>query len=163
MPDPLALIAAYRARGVLLDANLLVLYVAGSHDRRLVLRLKTTRGFSEADLELVAALVAEFDRLVTTPHVLTEVNGLLNVGGLGRLRHEVLGTFAERIDETAEVYHPAGAIAADPAFRRLGLTDAAALALAADGPLVISADLDLCVAPESRGLGVINDHRIRPL
>lgn len=164
MHDPATLVSEYSSRGILLDANLLVLYVAGSHDRRLIPTLKATRsGFSVSDFRFVANLVASFDRLVITPHVLTEVNGLLNTGLPGRLRWDVFGTFAERIRAGVEVWHSAESLTADPIFRRLGVTDSGILSAAREGPLVISTDLDLCVALESRGLGVINYNRVRPL
>lgn len=165
MPDGLArfddLIRRYRTRGVLLDANLLVLYVIGSHDRRLISTVKATRQFDERDFEFVANLVAFFDRLVTTPHVLTEVNGLSNTGLPGRHRWGFLQTFQNRIDEMLETHTEATDLASHPAFRRLGLTDAAILSLAMTGPLTVSTDLDLCVALESQGLDVVNYNHIR--
>ena len=156
-----ALVGRYRTRGVLLDANLLVLYVVGSHDRRLIPTVKATRQFCERDFEFVANLVAFFDRLVTTPHVLTEVNGLSNTGLPRRHRWDFLRTFQERIGEAVEVYAEAEGLASLPVFRRLGLTDAAIVDLARDGPLTVSTDLDLCVALESRGLDVVNYNHVR--
>ena len=162
LPAPLgALVREYRGRGVLLDANLLVLYVVGRHDRRLVRSLKATRQFDERDVAFVVGWVALFDRVVTTPHVLTEVNGLLNTGLPGRLRWDVLASFESEIGGVVEVTDAARRIAGDPAFRRLGLTDAAILALGEGGPLTVSVDLDLCVALESRGLGVLNYNHVR--
>ncbi len=155
------LVSAYRARGVLLDANLLVLYIVGSHDPRLIGSVKATRSFTVRDYEFVAGLVSLFDRLVTTPHVLTEVDGLSNVGLPGRHRWDYLDTFRQRIEEAVEVQTPARDVVADPAFLRLGLTDAAVLTLGEGGPLVVSTDLDLCIALESRGLGVVNYNHIR--
>ena len=159
------LVEEHGARGVLLDANLLVLYVAGRHDQRLVASLKATRslGLGARDFQLVVAAVGAFGPLLTTPHVLTEVNGLLNTGLPGRHRWDVMSTFSAVIGESAETSASAPALARDPLFRRLGLTDASILSLAVAGPVVMSTDLNLCVALESRGLKVINYNRIRPL
>ena len=148
------LLGRYRGRGVLLDANVLVVYVVASVDRRLVGRLKATKDYRGRDAALLSAIVASAGRLVTTPHVLTEVNGLLNIGGPDR--HRVLGALAEVTGKAEEVYRAARRVSADSAFRRLGLTDAAILDLAAGGPLVVSADGDLCNELLSRGAGALH-------
>lgn len=165
MPDARArfdeLVGRYRTRGVLLDANLLILYLVGSHDPRLIQTTKATRQFNKQDFEFVARLVAYMERLVTTPHVLTEVNGLSNTGVPRRHRYDYLSTFREQIGGMVEVLAEAKEIALRDVFLRLGLTDAAIITLATDGPLVVSTDLDLCVALESRGLDVVNYNHIR--
>ena len=164
MPDPALariapLLGRYRGRGVLLDANVLVVYVVGRAGRRLVNRLVATKNFDGRDAAFLSAIVASVGRLVTTPHVLTEVNGLLNVGGLGRLRYRVLGAFAEVLKEVEEVYRPGRGATNDPAFRRLGLTDTAVLALGVEGPLVVSGDGGLCNELRSRGAEALHYNR----
>ncbi|MEM7787318.1 MAG: hypothetical protein AAF594_06270 [Bacteroidota bacterium] len=154
-------VARYRNRGVLLDANLLVLYVVGSHDARLIQATKATRSFERRDFEFIARLVAYAGRLVTTPHLLTEVNGLSNTGVPRRLRRDYLTTFRKQIGSMVEVHTEAAAIAEDEVFLRLGLTDAAVLSLGGDPPLVVSTDLDLCVALDSRRLAVVNYNHVR--
>ena len=165
MPDPALariapLLGRYRGRGVLLDSNVLVVYVVGRADRRLVRRLAATKDFDGKDAAFLSAIVASVGGLVATPHVLAEVNGLLNVGGLGQLRYGVLGAFAEVLREVDEVYQPGAETPNDPAFRHLGLTDTAVLALAAKGPLVVSKDGGLCNELWSRGAEALYYNRM---
>ncbi len=129
-----------------------------SHDPRLIGTVKATRQFREEDITLLAGAAS---RLVTTPHVLTEVNGLANTGVPRRHRWAFLQTARDLIVTLDELGIAASVAAADDAFPTLGLTDAALLALAPGGPLVASIDLDLCIALDIRGLDVINLNRIR--
>lgn len=167
MPDALDqfndLVSRYRSRGVLLDANLLVLYVIGSHDRCLISTVTATRQFDGHDFEFVANLVAYMGRLVTTPHILTEVNGLSNTGVPRRHRWDYLSTFRERIAEMVAVLSESKDVASHEICLRLGLTDAAIAALAVDGSLGVSTDLALCVALKNQGLDVVNYNHIRSL
>ena len=142
MPDFLeATIGPHRHRGLLLDSNLLVLYVVGQADRRLVRSFKRTREFTDADFRLLFGLMASFSSLVTTPHVLTEVNGLTNQL-TGAHRQNVRAWIALDTPRWDERHAPAAALTGTAAFARLGLTDAAlvSLARAPDGPFVLSTD-----------------------
>lgn len=156
------LVDRYRSRGLLLDANLLVLYLVGTYDPRLIDDVRATRGFGRRDFEFLVAVASGFDRLVTTPHVLTEVNGLANIGMPGSKRWAYHASFKTWTSAAVETWEPSVDLMAEPEFLRLGLTDAAVISLAMTGPLVMSTDLDLCIALESRGLDVVNYNHLRP-
>lgn len=136
-----ARLGPYRRRGLLLDSNLLLLYVGGQTDRNLVASFKRTRSFADADFRLLVLLTTLFDSLVTTPHVLTEVNGLTNALA-GSYRVDVRARLASDIAVLDERHTPAIGLASTTAFKGLGLTDAALAFLAQppDGPLVLSTD-----------------------
>jgi hypothetical protein len=70
------LIAKCRANGLFLDSNLLLLLLIGAVERGLVIRFKRTRVFLQEDYDLLCDVVAQFTRVVTTPHVLAEVSNL---------------------------------------------------------------------------------------
>ena len=153
MPDLLeAYIGPHRRRGLLLDSNLLLLYVVGQTDRRLVRSFKRTQEFTDADFRLLFGLVTSFGSLVTTPHVLTEVNGLTNqLTGAHRQNVRVrIALDAPRWDER---HVPAGPLTRTAAFASLGLTDAALAFLAhgPDGPFVMSTDGALVQLIAGRG------------
>ncbi len=137
-----ARLGPYRRRGLLLDSNLLLLYVVGQTDRNLVASFKRTRSlFTDADFRLLVLLTTLFDSLVTTPHVLTEVNGLTNAL-TGSYRVDVRARLASDIAVLDERHTPAVGLAVTTAFNGLGLTDAALafLAQSPNGPLVLSTD-----------------------
>lgn len=157
-----ALFERYRTRGLLLDSNLLLLYTIGSHDERLIESFKRTKTFTRDDFRLLARIIRLFKRIVTTPHILTEVNGLSNQVP-GGIRYDYLGTFGKRLTECDERFVTSAVVAETPAFRVFGLTDAAIAEVAKDQALVLSVDLDLVVHLQKSGLDAANFNNIRPL
>ena len=142
MPDVLAArLSPYLRRGLLLDSNLLLLYVVARTDLRLVRSFKRTRSFTLLDARLLSALVSLFDSLITTPHVLTEVNGLTNALS-GVYKPNVRTQLAMDIPGWDERHIPAVDLVKTLAFTGLGLTDAAlaSLSQSKDGPLLLSTD-----------------------
>ena len=142
MPDILsARLGPHRRRGLLLDSNLLLLYVVGISDRRLIRSFKRTQAFTDADFRLLVGLMSAFDVLVTTPHVLTEVNGLMNALK-GAHKPRVRARMSLAALEWDERHVPARDLVGAAAFLGFGLTDAAlaALSQSEDGPLVMSTD-----------------------
>ncbi len=69
---------AYRRRGLLVDANLLLLYFLGSYDRKQISSNKRLATFSVEDFDLIVRVLKLFSLLVTTPNILTEVSNLSN-------------------------------------------------------------------------------------
>jgi len=83
---PGELLRRYASRGLLIDTNILLVYVAGLADRALVEKLRRNkRGYTAAEFDLLARLVAQFHLVVTTPHVLRDdfaLYGRLTAEGL---------------------------------------------------------------------------------
>ena len=74
------MVEKYKSRGLLLDSNLLLLYLVGAVDPTLVgtgqyNKLST---FKVEQIIMLRQLIAFFPRVVTTAHVLTEVSYLVN-------------------------------------------------------------------------------------
>lgn len=156
--DPL--FPKYRNKGLLLDANLLLLYLVGELDVKLVPSFKRTRAFTVEDFLLLKAVVSFFPILVTIPGVLAEVNSL--AGHLDGRRQTAFRTLFERkIRVLKEDYAPSREAAYSPAFRRLGLTDAAIILACRDKYLALSADFPLTQFVESNFLDVVNFNHIR--
>lgn len=156
------LFGRYRARGVLIDANLLLLYFIGSYDRRQITSFKRTKVFSVEDFLLLGDLLHFFDRVVTTPHILTEVNGLSNQLP-GKVRFDYYSTFGRKAAELEEREVAVSVAAEDAAFRFLGLTDAAIAVAASARVLVLSVDLDLVTHLQNRGIDALNFNHLRTL
>ena len=81
MLDAAALIEKHRAKGVLVDTNLLVLFLVGTVNRQRILNFKRTGDFAIEDYDLLVRLVAWFGRLISTPHVLSQVSDLTDLSG----------------------------------------------------------------------------------
>lgn len=92
------LASRHRGGGVLVDTNLLLLFYVGGYDRNLVERFpRTADRFVASDFDTLNGLLASFDKVATTPHILTETSNLL--GQLGG--HARTGCF-EMLDRRTE-------------------------------------------------------------
>jgi hypothetical protein len=70
------LVVRYARKGILIDTNILLLYFLGSFDQDLIPSFKRTVQFTVEDYNTLLLLLQMFDRLVTTPNILTEVSNL---------------------------------------------------------------------------------------
>ena len=135
---------------VLLDTNLLLLFLVGGSDPAR-LQWKRLASFDHDDLVWLVKRVGKRPH-VSLPNILTEASNLLH----GREREtfagasELLGAFAQRL---SELYVPSRDAVRDPAYLRLGLTDAAICLMAQDNVEVMTEDHDLA--------GVLSGRRVR--
>jgi hypothetical protein len=114
----------YRGKRVLLDANILLLYLIGSFERRRVEQFKRTSDFSVADFDLLASILTAFRTVVTTPHLLTEVSNLAN--SLPEYLKPLWSEhFALQTNRLLEVFEPAVNVMQQKSFGLFGLADAA--------------------------------------
>jgi hypothetical protein len=87
----------YRARGILVDTNLLLLFFIGLFDRGQISRFKRTKTYTGEDFDVLDRFLSQFARLITTPNILSEVSNLS--GQLGEpVRSRCLGHFAKHFD-----------------------------------------------------------------
>ncbi len=156
------LVARNRTRGVLVDSNLVTLLLVGAHRRDLVLRYKRTANYSLADFDLLESVVLQFGRIVTTPSILAEVSNLTNKGAAPEALRAIRGGLQAWIHRADETYQPSAVLTTSPLFVRLGLTDCSVVDAARDC-LTLTADLDLYVQCQARGLDAVNfTHYLRP-
>jgi hypothetical protein len=144
MSDIDTLVAKHRRNGVLVDANLLVLWLVGRVNPRRICQFKRTQSYDEHDFYALSEILAQFPRKLTTPGIWTEVSNLTDLAGdelmsVRRLIREDL--------QVVEEHHVESFRAANhPVFTRLGLTDAAICEYSREPMLVLTDDLDLYVA-----------------
>lgn len=157
-----SLFARYRSAGVLVDANLLLLYAVGDYDRGQIERFRRTRDrFVAEDFDTLTRVLRRFDKVVTTPHILTEVSNMM--GQLsGRVRDGSFELFARSILLMTEEYATAADLSKNPAFVRFGITDAS-IRDVASGYLVLTDDLPLYGYLAGQSVDVLNFNNLRPL
>jgi hypothetical protein len=160
---PAILFKKYKAKGVLIDTNLLVLIAIGTYNRLRVGTFKRTTQYTLGDLEMMLRILAYFDRCLTTPNILTEVDNLTRQ--LPEAEHKPLAdAFSQLISRQFEIYLGSHDVAQHAAYSRLGLTDCAtALAAAERNVLVITDDLRLSNILSGLDLDAININHIRTL
>jgi hypothetical protein len=155
------LIDRFRSKGVLVDTNLLLLYVVGGYDDRIVQRGSFNRltAYSVEDYSLLRGLMSLFDKYITTPHVLAEVSNW--IGKLPRSQEiECLGRFADILSGFTELAIESFEVALHPRFAYLGLTDAV-IAKFASEYLVLTDDARFVVHLNEMGLDALNINHIR--
>jgi len=156
------LIQRYKSKGLLIDTNLLLLYFVGMYDADRIPKFKRTMSFTRDEFLLLATICNEFDKIVTTPNVLTEVSNLS--GQLPRnLRPDFYSDFANRISELHEEYTTSTSISASPHFNDFGLTDCGIVETLKGNYLALTTDLQLFGLLQNLGIDAINFNHIRTL
>ena len=155
------LIDRFCSKGVLIDTNLLLLYVVGRYDDGVIRRGAFNRlaAYSIEDYSLLRGLMLLFDKYVTTPHVLAEVSNW--IGKLPRGQEiECLGRFADILSGFTELTVESFEVAFHPRFAYLGLTDAAISKFASEY-LVLTDDARFAVHLNEMGLDALNINHLR--
>lgn len=127
--DPVRLLRSYRQRGVLIDSNLLLLYVVGLVDPQLIERFQRTRNLTRSDFDLLEHVLKPIKRIATTPNILTDVGNLgdqFDGTRKDRFRREL----ARTVGRLHEHYAPSRAAVDQPVFGHVGLADAATMVAA---------------------------------
>ncbi len=148
------------ATGLLVDTNLLVLFVVGTVNRNRIETFKRTRQYTKSDYDLLLRVLAQFNPLFTVPHVLAEVSDLTDLSGpeQARARSVLKGTIS--LLNEAEV--PSARAAEDRFYPKLGLVDAAIGVVArANHCAVLTDDLDLYLLLSSDGIDAENFSHLR--
>lgn len=160
MQDIKVLFNRYSQIGLLVDTNILLLYVVGLVNPQRITRFKRTQQFTPEDYELLNKILLSFKRIFTTPHILTEVNSLANQLGEPE-RTRCFQILAQIINELEEYYKPSREVAQHPEFQRFGLTDCSILTLAQNSYLVLTDDLKLAVQLQRNGIDTVNFNNLR--
>lgn len=145
---------------LLLDTNVLVLWIVGNINPTLIGQHRRLREFDGEDLEIVNALALQSEDHISTPHVLAETSNFIGSG----LQEMVKGggtALTDYIGFLNEIHIPAQIIAATPAMMSLGLTDSGVLHLADENTCVISMDFHLCNRLSQKGVQAINPRNFR--
>ena len=131
--------------GVFVDANLLVLFVAGNSDRGLIGRHRRLREFSVEQYDSLRRLVDRFGKVLVIPNTLTEASNLLRLHGEPE-RSRLCEELRHAIDKSEEIVVVSAVAARNEHFVRLGLTDAALLEVSKPETPLLTVDLDLYLA-----------------
>jgi hypothetical protein len=154
------LVEKHRANGLLIDTNILLVLLVGRTNRQRIPQCKRTRSYTVDEYELLEGLVSQFQMVITTPHLLTEVSNLDPLDGKERVKFQKL--YRQWVASAQEFYDESRSLTADLEFDRLGLADIAISFVARKGMLVLTDDLALYGTLLARGIDAINFNHIRP-
>lgn len=151
-----------RSKARLLDTNLLLLYLIGGKDPKLLEGSRRLNAYTQEDFDLLVEFIEVngFTQLVSTPHILTEASNLIGI------EHDLLKTLGreaikEYVQHCDEITHHACMLVEEPGFSRLGLTDVAIKIASRLPAFVITADFLLYVHLAEEGVDVVNFNHIR--
>jgi hypothetical protein len=154
----------YRSKGLLVDTNLLLLYLIGvaRPDRVTTFKPITNQGFIWEDFERLNRIVSGFNRLITTPHIMTEVSNHLGKTK-GQDRHDLCQIIRRLTQLWDERYATSAALSQRDEFAKFGLTDTAISEAAPGRFLVITVDFELTGYLAKKRVDVINFNHLRQL
>lgn len=151
------LILKYRNKGILIDTNLLLLYLIGSYDIEQIRDFKRTAHFNTDDFSNTLEFVESFEIKITTPHVLTEVSNLMGN------RSEFFIMLESYIKLSEEKFIFSKDVCQEPYFRKFGLADMVTLETAKNSYLVFTDDRPLFGYLTNLGLDVVSLDQIRTI
>ncbi|NEP39642.1 MAG: hypothetical protein F6K35_10480 [Okeania sp. SIO2H7] len=155
IPEISNLLKRYRRKGILVDTNILLLWFVGAANRDRIAKFPRTKQFSAEDYDLLMRILSQFDSIVTTPNILTEINSLANKLS-GDDRDKYFQNFASIVDSLVEVYLESRRIVKLEKFSEYGLTDSGIIDLVANQYLVLTDDLKLASYLQKNAVDVIN-------
>lgn len=161
---PEELVRKYASKGLLVDTNVLLIYLAGLLDRQMLEGLpRNTKGYTAEDHAILEALIEQFHRVVTTPHVLAELSNLTDHFRFKRPEARLGDRLQQVVDflrQAREEHTPKRTILSDTwkaTLLRFGVTDVSIMAAAqAERYLVLTDDLALIGSLAKRGLDALN-------
>lgn len=150
----------YKNKGVIIDTNLLLLFFVGKFNIKWIGKFKRVNKFSTDDFYFINNFFNYFNKIITTPHILTEVSNLSK-----DLPENVLTTYYKFIKNEIEIlnehYEESKIICSQNYFHKLGLTDSGIIKLSKKEYLVLTEDFPLSNRLASLGVDVINYNHIR--
>jgi predicted nucleic acid-binding protein len=146
--------------GLLVDTNLLVLFVIGGVNRNRIETFKRTRQYTKSDYDLLVRVLSGVERLYTVAHVMAEVSNLTDLSGPEKQRARLI--LKKTIALMEEPSMPSQQAAGDQLYEPLGLTDAAIGAVArAHNCAVLTDDLDLYLRLSRDNVVAVNFTHLR--
>jgi len=143
-----------------LDSNLLVLLVVGLTAPRYISVHKRLKEYVVDDFEILKQLISESAGVVVTPNALSEASNLL--------RHinepaktEIGVAFRKLIQTIREIYVSSVDASSRDEFLGIGLADTALLEVSKQDIMILSVDLNLCLAAQAAGYPAINFNHVR--
>ncbi len=160
----LALVGKHAARGILVDTNVLLLYLFGRYQPASIGN-KRLEKYGRDDATLLIQFLTRFQRILTTQHVLAETSNLARQIVTGSRRTELsLQLHPLFCLDTPASLQPCvvdGAQIDAAVFAKLGLTDSGLTALVRTDVLLLTDDLDLYLVAVTGGGDAINFTHMR--
>jgi rRNA-processing protein FCF1 len=155
------LIGRCASRGILIDTNLLLVYLAGLFDRAHVGRIGRSKGYSPEDFDLLARLIRPFRTIFVTPQILAELSNLSPDGANAAFARYYAG-LVKVLRDASEEHVPKDLMLGSPALPRIGFTDLSIVEAAKKHKcLVLTDDFRAAGYVRSANVPVLNMNQLR--
>jgi hypothetical protein len=148
-----------RPQKVILDTNLLLLWLVARTDPTLLQQFKRVQAFTYQDIELLREILKPYREFVTTPHILSETSNFIDHAPTWR-RVALVDELKQFIRNGVEVYGAATTLIERDEFNALGLADTGMAQLSAEA-MVITVDYRLAGKIEAMGGNALNFNHYR--
>jgi hypothetical protein len=150
------------ADGLLVDANLLVLYTVGLVSPDRINKFKRTSRYDRDSFDLLLRVMERFKKVYTVAHIMAEVSNLTDLSGRERL--EARRILASAIAIFHEPHVPSHQAVGGSPYEDLGLTDSAISVVAREKKCtVLTDDFPLYLSLARENLPVVNFTHLRQL
>lgn len=153
----------FKPQGLLIDTNLFLLLLVGRYDIKCIDKHKRLSDYTIEDFNLLFNLINRLGlKLITTPHILTEITNLSD-GFNDRTGKNFYNAFPILLRGIEEVTQESLNIIENNmlCFMRLGLTDSAIFESSQNNYLVLTVDFDLYSYISSNSFPVFNFNHLR--
>jgi hypothetical protein len=152
----------FRGGDLLLDTNLLLLWVIGKTDVAFIRRFgRTKERFEESDFALLTKCFGLFKRIVSTPNIVTETSHFLDAIKDNPRKIAAYSKLHEIVENVDERYLPSLDVLPHPATTKFGVADAANIIIAESNVLLLSIDAPLVGWARSHRLPAVNYTHLR--
>lgn len=117
-----ALINKYSSNGIIIDTNIMLVYIVGTYDVKYIPDFKRTSKYCADDYRFVCSVLSCFNRKVITTHILAELSNLSMQIQDNRLV-TYFNVFREFLEDIGENHISKDRILALPLLPKLGVTD----------------------------------------
>lgn len=133
------LIAKHASDGLLIDTNLLLLYLVGAYDKGFIGRFNRTAQYSDEDFQVVCRFVSGFRKVITTPHILAELSNLSFQMPKSKIR-EYFVYVVDFLRRAGEHYVKKDCMIGSDLLARVGFTDLGIIEAAKQGNYLVLTD-----------------------
>lgn len=150
---------SFDKRVLLLDTNMLLLYLVSQVDASLLHTFKRVDMFAESDISLLARIISRHPGMITTPHVLAEASNFVDHSPRHR-RREMQTALRTFVEQYAELYEEARVLVQQPEFSSVGIADTGLAVLCSVADL-LTTDYRLAGLIQARGGTAMNFNHYR--
>lgn len=155
------LIEYYQSKGIIIDTDIMLVYIVGSCDLDYISQFKRTDKYCAEDHKVISYVISCFSKKVVTPHILAELSNL-SLQARKEEREDYFNIFMELLKRTTEDYIGKDIVLSFPLFPIIGVTDLGIIEAAKKSSyLVFTNDKYLVGQARKKGVSVLRLNDIR--